>query len=30
MYVGVGKLFGMVEVNENERCWNDDKIDRKN
>ena len=30
MHVEVGKSFGTAEANENERRWNDDKIDRKN
>ena len=30
MHVEVGKSFGTAEANENERHWNDDKIDRKN
>ena len=30
MHVGAGKSFGTAEANENERRWNDDKIDRKN
>lgn len=30
MYVEAGKSFGTSEANENERRWNDDKIDRKN
>ena len=30
MHVEAGKSFGTAEANENERCWNDDKIDRKN
>lgn len=30
MHVEAGKSFGTVEANENERRWNDDKIDRKN
>ena len=30
MHVEAGKSFGTAEANENERHWNDDKIDRKN
>ena len=30
MHVEAGKSFGTSEANENERHWNDDKIDRKN
>ena len=30
MHVEAGKSFGTAEANENERRWNDDKIDRKN
>ena len=30
MHVEAGKSFGTAETNENERRWNDDKIDRKN
>lgn len=30
MHVEAGKSFGTSEANENERRWNDDKIDRKN
>lgn len=30
MYVEAVKSFGAAEANENERRWNDDKIDRKN
>lgn len=30
MHVEAGKSFGIAEANENERHWNDDKIDRKN
>lgn len=30
MHVETGKSFGTSEANENERHWNDDKIDRKN
>lgn len=30
MHVEAGKAFGTAEANENERRWNDDKIDRKN
>lgn len=30
MHVEAGKSFGTAESNENERRWNDDKIDRKN
>ena len=30
MHVEAGKSFGTTEANENERHWNDDKIDRKN
>ena len=29
MHVEAGKSFGTAETNENERRWNDDKIDRK-
>ena len=29
MHVEAGKSFGTAEANENERRWNDDKIDRK-
>ena len=30
MHVEAGKSFGTAEANENERRWNNDKIDRKN
>ena len=30
MHVEAGKSFGTAEANENERRWNEDKIDRKN
>lgn len=30
MHLEAGKSFGTAEANENERHWNDDKIDRKN
>lgn len=30
MHVEAGKSFGTAEANENERHWNDDKIERKN
>lgn len=30
MHVEAGKSFGTAEANENERHWNDDKIDQKN
>lgn len=30
MHVEAGKSFGTSEANENERRWNNDKIDRKN
>ena len=30
MHVEAGKSFGTAEANENERHWNDDKIDSKN
>ena len=30
MHVEAGKSFGTAEANENERRWNDDKIDSKN
>lgn len=30
MHVEAGKSFSTAEANENERRWNDDKIDRKN
>lgn len=30
VHVEAGKSFGTAEANENERHWNDDKIDRKN
>ena len=30
MHVEAGKSFGTAEANENERRWNDEKIDRKN
>ena len=30
MHVEAGKSFGTAEANENERRWNDDKIERKN
>ena len=30
IHVEVGKSFGRAEANENERRWNDDKIERKN
>ena len=30
MHVEAGKSFGTAEANENERCWDEDKIDRKN
>lgn len=30
MHVEAAKSFGSAEANENERRWNDDKIDRKN
>ena len=30
MHVEAVKSFGTAEANENERHWNDDKIDRKN
>ena len=30
IHVEAGKLFDTTEANENERHWNDDKIDRKN
>lgn len=30
MHVEAGKSFGTAEANENERRWDDDKIDRKN
>ena len=30
MHIEAGKSFGTAEANENERHWNDDKIDRKN
>ncbi len=30
MHVEAGKSFSAAEANENERRWNDDKIDRKN
>ena len=30
MHVEAGKSFGTAEANENQRRWNDDKIDRKN
>ena len=30
MHVEAAKSFSMAEANENERRWNDDKIDRKN
>ena len=30
MHVEAGKSFGTAEANENERRWDDDKVDRKN
>lgn len=30
MHVEAGKSFSTAEANENERRWNEDKIDRKN
>lgn len=30
MHVEAGKSFGTAEANENERRWDDDKIERKN
>ncbi len=30
MHVEAAKSFSSAEANENERRWNDDKIDRKN
>lgn len=30
MHVAAAKSFSSTEANENERRWNDDKIDRKN
>ena len=30
MHVEAGKSFGTAEANENERRWDEDKIDRKN
>ena len=30
MHVEAGKSFGTAEANENERRWNEEKIDRKN
>ena len=30
IHVEAGKLFDTTEANENERRWNNDKIDRKN
>lgn len=30
MHVEAGKSFGTAEANENERRWNDEKVDRKN
>ena len=30
MHVEAAKSFGTAEANENERRWNDDKVDRKN
>lgn len=29
MHVEAGKSFGTAEANENERRWDDDKIERK-